>query len=119
MQPTFDIIGVIGKYDSAHLTRSMEKLIGFLMTKGKQVIVDDRSIVVVPSGQVVMKPLSELSALVDLAIVLGGDGTLLSAARQLVQHDVPVVGINLGRLGFLTDIRLDGSDAGPNFRRAV
>jgi NAD+ kinase len=81
------------------------------MTKGKQVIVDDRSIVVVPSGQVVMKPISELAALVDLAIVLGGDGTLLSAARNLVQHDVPVVGINLGRLGFLTDIPADSMEA--------
>ncbi|NCZ62846.1 MAG: NAD(+) kinase, partial [Cellvibrionales bacterium] len=44
---------------------------------------------------------------VDLAIVIGGDGSLLSAARTLVKHDTPVVGINRGRLGFLTDVSPD------------
>jgi len=111
MRPAFDIVGVIGKYDSAHLTRSMEKLIAFLVSKGKQVIVDDRSISSIPTGQVAMQPISSLAAQVQLAVVLGGDGTLLSAARNLVQHDVPVVGINLGRLGFLTDIPADSMEA--------
>ncbi|VAX02427.1 NAD kinase, partial [hydrothermal vent metagenome] len=46
----------------------------------------------------------ELGQRCDLAIVVGGDGTLLNAARELVDHDVPLLGINLGRLGFLTDI---------------
>src|SRR2546429_1389609 len=40
----------------------------------------------------------------DLAVVIGGDGTLLAAARNLVRHRVPVVGVNLGRVGFMTDI---------------
>lgn len=40
----------------------------------------------------------------DLAIVVGGDGTLLAVARQLAEHDVPLVGINQGRVGFMTDI---------------
>ncbi len=48
----------------------------------------------------------ELGPLVDVAIVVGGDGTLLSIARQLAVHDVPLIGINQGRLGFLTDIPL-------------
>ena len=42
----------------------------------------------------------------DLAVVIGGDGTMLSAARSLVRHRVPLVGINQGRLGFMTDIAL-------------
>ena len=111
MRPNFDIVGVIGKYDSANLTRSMDKLIAFLVSKGKQVIVDNRSIAANTSSQVAIKPISELAAEVQLAIVLGGDGTLLSAARKLVQHDVPVVGINLGRLVFLTDIPADSMEA--------
>ncbi len=43
---------------------------------------------------------------IDLAIVVGGDGTMLNAARKLSDHDVPAIGVNLGRLGFLTDIAL-------------
>ena len=46
------------------------------------------------------------SARADLAVVIGGDGTMLAAARNLVRHKVPVVGINQGRLGFMTDIAL-------------
>jgi NAD+ kinase len=44
---------------------------------------------------------------VDLAVVVGGDGTLLGCARQMAPHGVPLVGVNLGRLGFLTDIPAD------------
>ncbi|MDD9858324.1 MAG: NAD(+)/NADH kinase [Gammaproteobacteria bacterium] len=49
------------------------------------------------------RPLGEA---IDLAIVVGGDGTLLSAARTLAEHGIPTIGVNLGRLGFLTDIAL-------------
>ena len=48
----------------------------------------------------------------DLAIVVGGDGTMLTAARELVRHDVPLVGVNQGRLGFMTDIGYDDMQAG-------
>jgi len=49
-------------------------------------------------------PASEIGERCDLAIVIGGDGTLLHAARELVDYDVPIVGVNRGRLGFLVDI---------------
>jgi NAD+ kinase len=47
---------------------------------------------------------SELAASVDLIVAIGGDGTLLAAARRVARHDVPLIGVNRGRLGFLTDI---------------
>jgi NAD+ kinase len=54
-----------------------------------------------------MQPRDAIGANVDLAIVIGGDGSLLSAARTLVRHDCPVIGVNRGRLGFLTDVSPD------------
>jgi len=49
-------------------------------------------------------PLEELPARADLAVIIGGDGTLISCARLMAEREVPLVGVNLGRLGFLTDI---------------
>jgi NAD+ kinase len=56
-------------------------------------------------------PLADLPARADLAVVVGGDGTLLSCARLMAAHAVPLVGVNLGRLGFLTDIPADKAAA--------
>ncbi|MFQ5936458.1 MAG: NAD(+)/NADH kinase, partial [Acidiferrobacterales bacterium] len=50
------------------------------------------------------RPLPEIGEAIDLAIVVGGDGTLLNVARSLANFEVPLIGVNLGRLGFLTDI---------------
>lgn len=50
--------------------------------------------------------LAQISTQADVAIVLGGDGTMLSIARDLASHDIPLIGINFGRLGFITDIAL-------------
>jgi NAD+ kinase len=55
--------------------------------------------------------MNELPARADLAIVVGGDGTLISCARLMAERNVPLVGVNLGRLGFLTDIPADGLEA--------
>src|SRR5690606_32927591 len=52
-----------------------------------------------------------IGAQADLAIIMGGDGTMLGAARQLAQYKVPMVGINHGRLGFITDIPLHNAQA--------
>ena len=54
-----------------------------------------------------MLPLEEIGRTADLAIVIGGDGTMLNIARTLAPFDVALVGVNQGRLGFLTDISID------------
>jgi len=52
-------------------------------------------------------PLESIGQSADVAIVMGGDGTMLSVARNLIEDDVPLVGVNRGRFGFLTDLRAE------------
>jgi NAD+ kinase len=70
------------------------------------VVLDVETASDVSAPGVAVVPVDELPRNIDVAIVLGGDGTMLSAARRLAPFDVPLIGVNLGRLGFLTDIPL-------------
>lgn len=85
MPADFRRIALIGKLRSPEIDASLRELRAFLAKRGCEVL--DAG----ANGA-------------DLAIVIGGDGTMLSAARELVRHRVPLVGINQGRLGFMTDI---------------
>jgi NAD+ kinase len=83
MAAAFRRIALIGK--SAGVEASMREMRAFLGKRGCEVVAE-----------------GETKA--DLAIVIGGDGSMLAAARELVRHRVPLVGVNLGRVGFMTDI---------------
>lgn len=100
----FKNIGVIGKYDSPNLSRPLAQVIAFLVRLGHKVVVDDRAAAQLEPHTLKTAPLDEIGQHVDLVVVLGGDGTLLSVARTLAPHNIPLIGVNLGRLGFLTDI---------------
>ena len=104
MGKKFKNIGVIGKYDSPNLSRPLAQVIAFLVRLGHQVVVDDRAAAQLEPHTLKTAPLEEIGKHVDLVVVLGGDGTLLSVARTLAPHNIPLIGVNLGRLGFLTDI---------------
>ncbi len=103
----FKNVGVIGKYDSPNLSRPLAQVIAFLVRLDYQVIVDSRAAAQLEPHTLKTAPLETIGEHVDLVIVLGGDGTLLSVARTLAPYKVPIIGVNLGRLGFLTDIPID------------
>jgi len=94
---SFRRIALIGKPRSAESESSLQQLREFLRKRGCEVL---------PDGQ------NAGDARADLAIVIGGDGTMLGAARELVRHHVPLVGVNQGRLGFMTDIGLQDMQTG-------
>lgn len=107
MGKKFKNVGIIGKYDSPNLSRPLAQVIAFLVQLGYRVVVDDRAAAQLEPHTLKTAPLEKIGEHVDLVLVLGGDGTLLSVARTLAPHQVPIIGINLGRLGFLTDIPID------------
>ena len=106
MQP-FKTIGLIGRLGSPNAVETLKRLLRFLGTRELDVIVDERTATVLLNHGYPEASRSRLGELCDLVIVVGGDGSLLSAARVLCQTQTPVLGVNRGRLGFLTDISPD------------
>ena len=104
-QPAFRRIALIGKFQSAEVTESLHALAGFLREQGCDVMVEQETARNIGAAARAAT-YAEIGASADLAVVVGGDGTMLAAARNLVRYRVPVVGINQGRLGFMTDIAL-------------
>jgi NAD+ kinase len=104
MQPAFKRVALIGK-QNPEIAQSLRALRDLLRQRGCEVMLErDTAAVVGENGAVV--GYDEIGSSADLAIVMGGDGTMLAAARNLAHRNVPLAGINLGRLGFMTDIAL-------------
>ena len=109
--PSFPRVALVGRYASADLAVPLARLANYLRATGRSVILEGETARYVPlQGYPTAAP-EDLGEAVDLAIVLGGDGTMLSIARTLAPFAVPVIGINQGRLGFLTDIPLARMEA--------
>jgi len=104
MENEFRTIALIGKYQSPEIADSLRDLVAYLREQGRQVLVEACTAQSVGSFSCPVASYVEIGAQADLAIILGGDGTMLNAARQLARNDVPLVGVNQGRLGFMTDI---------------
>lgn len=104
MNTQFKQIGLISKPDTKDISKTVQSLYKLLKKADVQVFIDPETAhhISLPDEQIM--PPSSLANRCDLIMSIGGDGTLLSAARALVNTNVPLLGINLGRLGFLVDI---------------
>jgi NAD+ kinase len=107
MKFPFQTVALIGKYKTPGISEPLLHLAGFLTEKGLSVVMDRLTAEHLGKHGYPEVELTEMGGAVDLAIVLGGDGTMLNIVRTLAPYRVPLVGVNQGRLGFLTDISLD------------
>jgi len=99
----FRRIGVVARSGKAAVDAA-QRLLDFLKQRGAEVILDRRTAQMLPDGKHIVRDRDQLGSECDLVIVVGGDGSMLTVARIIASHNVPVIGINRGRLGFLTDI---------------
>jgi NAD+ kinase len=99
----FQTVGVIGKLNDARVAPTLRAVCGHLARRGCEVLVE-RSSAAAVRGRA--RPVSReaLARRADLAVVVGGDGTLLNAGRTLAPAGVPILGVNAGRLGFMVDV---------------
>jgi NAD+ kinase len=107
MQVSFKKIGLAGRSRQRGLTGLLRQLLELLESRGLEVMLEDTLGDQLPGHQQSLASLERIGQQADLVIVVGGDGSLLNAAHILAKHDTPVLGVNRGRLGFLTDILPD------------
>ena len=111
MPTAFKTAAVVGKSDAASLPDVLDQLAGVLRKRGISILMDPLTAGAWRKRPDAICEMAELPQRADLAVVVGGDGTLISCARLMAERDVPLVGVNLGRLGFLTDIPADSLEA--------
>jgi NAD+ kinase len=103
----FKTVALIGKYKSPEIAEPLMALAEFMQRQGLSVLLDQLTAAHVPDSPYPVMELERIGKRADLAVVLGGDGTMLNIARTFAPFDVPLVGVNQGRLGFLTDISVE------------
>ncbi len=107
MNPPFKTVGLIGKYKSPEIAGPLLKLADFLTQRGIKVLIDRLTASHIGDNRYPVLVLEEIGRQADLAVVLGDNLTMLNIARTFAPCDVALVGVNQGRLGFLTDISID------------
>lgn len=107
MQSEFKSIGILGKPSDPSIAKTLSALCQFFTENNFSIFIDENSAQFIDDPTVRSCPVDELGKTCDLMIAVGGDGTFLTAARAIAKHNIPLIGVNLGRLGFLVDISPD------------
>jgi NAD+ kinase len=102
----FKRIGIIAKENDPRVLATLQTLVWFLKSRGVAVALDVRSAEILGTSDN-FEQIQRVNGGCDLVVTVGGDGTLLSAVHVLPDPELPIVGINLGRLGFLADVSPD------------
>ncbi len=108
MKSQFRHVALVGKYQAQGSRSALEDIAQFVSTQGCEVSIEQDT---AGNTGITGYPILDVRSIgqqCDLALVVGGDGTMLGIGRQLAQYGVPLIGINQGRLGFITDIAFEG-----------
>jgi len=105
MKKTIKTVGLFGKLGDDSIAGHIQRLAEFLRARRLTVLIEERTAKLLKEPVNGARSMERMGREIDLAIVIGGDGTLLNVARRLAPEEVPLIGVNLGRLGFLTDIK--------------
>jgi NAD+ kinase len=104
MQKPIRTCALVGRFQDARVAECVLALLPLLQSRQVSIVgLDDSTAASAPAGITIL-PASQLIERADIVIAIGGDGTLLYAAGLVAEHDIPLLGINRGRLGFLTDV---------------
>lgn len=105
MHDSFHTIGIIGKRGDPAVAEAIRALVDCLTRHDRDIILDRHGAALLGDWGNDTTERNELGAICDLVVVVGGDGTLLEAGRAVAEYGTPLLGVNLGRLGFLVDVR--------------
>jgi NAD+ kinase len=108
MTSRFRHVVLVGKYQAAGSRSALEDIAQFLHRQGCEVALEKETANNTGLSDYPALDVEQIGAQCDLGLVIGGDGTMLGIGRRLAPHGVPLIGINQGRLGFITDIPLEG-----------
>lgn len=108
MKSRFRHVVLVGKYQVAGSRSTLEDIAQFLHRQGCEVALEAETASNTGLTDYPTLSVQQIGAQCDLGLVVGGDGTMLGIGRRLAPHGVPLIGINQGRLGFITDIALEG-----------
>lgn len=106
MTAPFKTVALFGKQQAEGVARTLAEIGAFLARRGFRVLFEAGIAQSLPGPGIESADTRTIGESADLAVIVGGDGTMLGIARELAPHGVPLVGINFGRLGFITDIPL-------------
>lgn len=113
MRSKFRHVALFGKYNTAahggaleSSRRALDDVAQFLTRQGCEVVLDKETALHTGLNRYAFLEMDDIGAQCDLGLVIGGDGTMLGIGRQMARHGLPLMGINQGRLGFITDIPL-------------
>jgi NAD+ kinase len=98
-------IGILTKPKFSDVKPILKDLVSWLRERHKDVVLDSKTAALIGEAGTFQKP--HMAALADMLLVLGGDGTMLNAARLVEERGIPILGVNMGGLGFLTEVSVD------------